>query len=95
MLYLLGSLADTRGQACPLVGLLPGRARMQERLANLGVHCPGLPFGELCGPSYPHARLDMDLVSIAESESRRASQRGEPVYRYGSQYPPYLHLYFP
>jgi cobyrinic acid a,c-diamide synthase len=95
MLYLLESLEDTRGHAAPMAGLLPGRARMQERLSNLGVHRLELPSGELRGHSFHYSSLAMDLAPIAESQPRRASQRGEPLYRLGSLHASYLHLYFP
>ena len=95
MLYLLDSLADTGGNAASMLGLLPGRARMQERLSNLGVHGLALPSGELRGHSFHYSSLDMDIEPIAESRPRRASQRGEPLYRQGSLHASYLHLYFP
>ena len=43
MLYLLESFADVQGHHAEMIGLLPGKAFMQQRLANLGLHRAPLP----------------------------------------------------
>ena len=95
MLYLMESLTDVQGRTAAMVGLLSGHARMQERLANLGVHSIALPQGELRGHTFHYSRLETTMLPVARSEGRRPGQRGEPVYREGALHASYMHLYFP
>ncbi len=94
MLYLLESLTDTRGHGVEMIGILPGHARMQERLANLGIHSIVLPQGEIRGHTFHYSRLETTMLPVAFSEGRRPGQRGEPVYREGALHASYMHLYF-
>jgi cobyrinic acid a,c-diamide synthase len=95
MLYLLDSLTDARGRSAEMVGLLPGNAVMQERLANLGMHGATLPEGTMRGHTYHYSRMESPLAPVTWSEGARAGRRGEPVYRLGRLHAAYLHLYFP
>jgi len=84
MLYLLESLTDARGHSAEMVGLLPRHARMQKRLANLGMHRVALPQGEIRGHTFHYSRLETAMEPVALSEGRRPGQGGEPVYREGA-----------
>nr|VFJ63347.1 MAG: hydrogenobyrinic acid a,c-diamide synthase (glutamine-hydrolysing) /cobyrinate a,c-diamide synthase [Candidatus Kentron sp. FW] len=95
MLYLLESLSDTKGHRAPMVGLLPGEAVMQDRLANLGRHEVTLPEGVLRGHTFHYSQLSTSLAPIAWSRGERAGQKGEPVYREGNLLASYVHFYFP
>lgn len=95
MLYLLESLTNVKGHTAEMVGLLPGRASMQERLANLGVHRVGLTQGELRGHTFHYSRLELPLTPVAWSQGRSTSQKREPIYREGDLHASYMHLYFP
>lgn len=95
MLYLLESLADQNGNRAAMVGLLPGHAVMQERLAGLGLHQVALPEGTVRGHTFHYSRMQSPLAPIATSESARGSRGGEPVYRLGRLHASYVHLYFP
>lgn len=94
-LYLLDSLADKEGQQAAMVGLLPGTARMQARLANLGMQQLQLPTGEIRGHSFHFSMLETALPPIAVSSPLRSFGHGEGVFRVGSLQASYLHLYFP
>lgn len=94
MLYLLESLTDTQGQVAAMAGLMPGQARMGDKLANLGMHEIELPEGSLRGHSFHYSRLETSLTPLALSQGRRG-RGGEPAYRLGSLLASYLHLYFP
>lgn len=94
MLYLLESLTDAQGRQAEMVGLLSGRAVMQEKLANLGLHSVTLPEGTVRGHTFHYSRMESPLAPVAASESARG-RRGEPVYRLGRLHASYLHLYFP
>lgn len=95
LLYLLEWLADVGGRRHAMVGLLPGQATMQARLANLGLHSVELPEGLLRGHTFHYSQLDCRCAPIAVSVGARAGRRGEAVYRDGRLHASYLHLYFP
>ncbi len=95
MLYLLESLTDKAGQRADMVGLLPGHAQMQKRLANLGLHSVELPEGGLRGHTFHHSRLETELDPVSVSKSSRKRGRGEAVYRQQRLHASYLHMYFP
>lgn len=95
MLYLLDSLTDRDGQCAALTGLLPGQARMQRRLAGLGMQWLELPQGRLRGHSFHHSTLETPLVPVAHGVHHPDGARGEAVYRHGAIRASYLHLYFP
>ena len=95
MLYLLDSLTDIQGNTASMLGLLPGTALMQPRLAHLGLHQVALPEGLLRGHSFHYSRLETALEATAISESARPGGVGEAVYRVGRLTASYLHLYFP
>ncbi|ESQ14708.1 MAG: hypothetical protein N838_31250 [Thiohalocapsa sp. PB-PSB1] len=95
LLYLLTSLATAESDPIPMVGLLPGEARMQPRLANLGLQRVQLPEGELRGHSFHHSRAEIPLEPIARGTTLRQHGRPEAVYREQRLTASYLHLYFP
>lgn len=95
MLYLFDSLTDKQGQRAEMVGLLPGHASMQPRLANLGLHSVELPEGALHGHTFHHSKLETDLEPLTLSKSSRKRGRGEAVYRQQRLHASYLHMYFP
>ncbi len=95
MLYLLESLTDLHGHKAEMVGLLSGSAKMQEKLANLGLHSVALPEGSMRGHTFHYSQMESPLAPVAVSEGVRAGRRGEAVYRAGRINASYLHLYFP
>lgn len=95
MLYLLDSLTDQQGQQAPMMGLLPGKGVMQERLANLGLHSVSLDGGELRGHTYHHSRVELSLEASCETRPNRKRGRPEKVWRQGNLHASYLHMYLP
>jgi cobyrinic acid a,c-diamide synthase len=95
MLYLLDSLTDLHGRSAGLTGLLPGRATMQQRLGNLGLHRARLPEGELRGHTFHHSTMTAGIAPIAHSRVARHHGASEPVYRQGRLTASYLHWYLP
>jgi len=95
MLYLLESLTDSSGQSAPMAGVLPGHARMQPRLANLGLQEMPLPEGHLRGHTFHHSHMETRLAPLTRASDTRAGGRGEPVYRHGHVHASYVHAYFP
>ncbi|MGR9051278.1 MAG: cobyrinate a,c-diamide synthase [Gammaproteobacteria bacterium] len=94
-LYLLDTLTDRDGRTAAMAGLLPGRARMQERLVNLGMHRLKLEHGEIRGHSFHHSALDTDTTPYRYSIPQRSFGHAEAFFRNGSLQASYLHLYFP
>ena len=96
MLYLLEALTDQARKYASMVGLLPGEAIMQGKLANLGLHSLELEGGRrVRGHSFHHSRLSTSLTPAAMSLPARADRYPEPVFRIGRLHASYLHLYFP
>lgn len=95
LLYTLDSLADQTGHRAPMLGLLPGHAALQSKLAGLGMQSLELPEGELRGHTFHHSQLETPLQPLAYGRRQRDGQTGEAVYRIGRLTASYLHLYFP
>ncbi len=95
MLYLLESLTDASGQSAPMAGVLPGHARMQARLANLGLQEMSLPEGRLRGHTFHHSHIETRMAPLTRANDTRAAGHGEPVYRHGRVHASYVHAYFP
>lgn len=95
MLYLLESLENQHGQRAGMAGLLPGKAVMQSRLVNLGLHSACLPESELRGHTFHHSLLSCDLNAVACTEPARFHGTPEPVFRQRRLTASYLHFYFP
>ncbi|WP_454254866.1 cobyrinate a,c-diamide synthase [Pseudomonas sp. Marseille-Q8238] len=95
MLYLLERLTDKHGEAADLLGLLPGSAQMQTRMAALGLQRVALPEGLLRGHTYHHSLLDCALEPVACGSSPNQRPAAEAVYRIGRLTASYIHFYLP
>jgi cobyrinic acid a,c-diamide synthase len=98
MLALLDSLTDAQGRTAPMLGLLPGRAVMEKRLVNLGLHSAELPEGGVRGHTFHHARVETTLAPVAQTQAQRHHGKPEGIYRAGPGgrlHASFLHLYFP
>ncbi|NBA97766.1 cobyrinate a,c-diamide synthase [Pseudomonas sp. R5(2019)] len=95
MLYLLDALTDVQGQRAELLGLLPGEAVMQKRLAALALQAVELPEGTLRGHTYHHSLTTTTLEPIARGQSPNGGRGAEAVYRCGRLTASYVHFYFP
>lgn len=102
LMYCVGSLLDAEGLVHPMLGLMPGQAKMAGRLKGLGMQGLTLPDAdsdqpsgqELRGHAYHHSELETPLQPIAHTRRLRGSA-GEAVYRQGSLTASYFHAYFP
>ncbi|MFV3315407.1 cobyrinate a,c-diamide synthase [Pseudomonas sp. NY15374] len=95
MLYLLEALTDVAGERAELLGLLPGEAVMQKRLAALALQAVELPEGTLRGHTYHHSLTTTELAPIARGLSPNGGRGNEAVYRLGRLTASYVHFYFP
>jgi cobyrinic acid a,c-diamide synthase len=94
MLYACASLDDGRGGRAQMLGLMPGEAAMQPRLARLGMQQIELPGGTLRGHTFHYSRLETPLEPAAWSQTPDGRE-GEALYRSGALTATYMHLYFP
>lgn len=95
-LYLLESLTDINGQPAQMVGILPGHARMQSKLASLGMHSLQLELGEIRGHSFHFSTMETTMQPFTLSTPQRSGHgKGESFFRSGRLQASYLHNYFP
>ncbi|MCK0510628.1 cobyrinate a,c-diamide synthase [Aromatoleum buckelii] len=94
MMSLFDEIVDTAGQPHPLVGLLPGRAVMQPRLAALGMQVAELPEGQLAGHTFHYSKSDTPLPPLLRARTPDGRD-GEAIYRRGRVTASYVHFYFP
>lgn len=95
MLYLLDSFTDAEGHRAPMLGLMPGDAVLQRRLAALALQQVELPEGTLRGHTFHHSRLETTLTPVARGTCPNGGATAEAVYRLGRLTASYVHLYFP
>lgn len=94
MLYCLDHLDNGRGQRAPMLGLLPGTATLQPRLAALGPQAIELPDGVLRGHTFHYSRLETPLTPQRRAHTPDGRD-GEAVFGCGSLWASYFHGYFP
>ncbi|CAM3802304.1 cobyrinate a,c-diamide synthase [Roseateles saccharophilus] len=95
MLALLDELTDADGRSHRMAGLLPGRARVQQRLAALGLQSLNWPEGPLRGHSFHYSTLETPLAPIARAGNPNGGSTAEALYQQGSLRASYVHHYFP
>ncbi|WP_236171652.1 cobyrinate a,c-diamide synthase [Pseudomonas pseudonitroreducens] len=95
MLYLLDALTDVAGERVELLGLLPGEARLQKRLAALALQAVTLPEGTLRGHTFHHSLLDSAEVPLARGVCPNDKPVAEAVFRRGRLTASYIHFYLP
>lgn len=95
MLALLDELTDGEGRAHRMAGLLPGRARVQPRLAALGLQALDWPEGSLRGHSYHYSTLETPLAPLTRASNPNGGSTAEALYQQGSLRASYVHHYFP
>ncbi|HQS97279.1 MAG: cobyrinic acid a,c-diamide synthase [Novosphingobium sp. 17-62-19] len=94
MLYCLDTLDDGKGCALPMLGLMPGSATIQPRLAALGLQALDLPEGTLRGHTFHYSRLNTALAPQWRARSPEGAI-GESMFRHGPLWASYVHGYFP
>ena len=87
-------LMDSTGQVHKLLGLIPGRASMADRLQALGLQSLQTEQGDLRGHTYHHSRLETDWQPLSRTRTL-AGTAAEPVYCRAGLVASYFHGYFP
>ncbi|ALT76097.1 cobyrinate a,c-diamide synthase [Paucibacter sp. KCTC 42545] len=94
MLCLLDQLLDVDGQPHAMAGVMPGSARMQSRLAALGLQAIDWPEGPLRGHSFHYSTLGTPLPASATAHNPNGGRTAEALYQQGSLRASYIHHYF-
>jgi len=95
MLYLLDSLTSVEAERFNMLGLLPGDAHMQKRLAALALQSVDLPQGEVRGHSFHYSTAEIVLTPIAQGKCPNGGPLSEGVYQHKRITAAYIHFYFP
>jgi cobyrinic acid a,c-diamide synthase len=95
MLYLLDSLTTTDGTKHPMLGLLPGDAVMQARLARLAMQRIDTSHGMSTGHTFHYSTITTPMQPIVTATHATTGAAGEAVYRHGPVTATYMHTYWP
>ncbi|CAG4893233.1 cobyrinate a,c-diamide synthase [Paraburkholderia gardini] len=95
MLYLLDTLTDVSGTRTPMLGLLPGDATMQSRLASLGMQQITGTRGAMRGHTFHYSRLETTMTPLTKAVRAQSTAPGEAVFRAGNIVATYMHSYWP
>jgi cobyrinic acid a,c-diamide synthase len=100
MLYLAETLRDLDGREFEMLGVLPARATMGEKLAAIGSQQLLLPAGDdgepqsVRGHTFHYSSLQCELAPAFRAQTQDGSD-GEAVYIDDAVVASYLHWYFP
>ena len=95
MLYLLDALKDAQEKSWPMLGLLPGEAAMQAKLAALGMHKLDTPLGELRGHTFHYSKMQSPMASCGQTRHATRHSPGEFIYQHQGVIATYFHAYWP
>jgi cobyrinic acid a,c-diamide synthase len=94
MMAVSESITDLDAHSFAMPALLPGRVRMQQRLAGLGSQGMPTTAGEIRGHTFHYSQMDTGLEPVAYTVKHPSGARGEAVYRLGSLTASYFHSFF-
>ncbi|WP_244816270.1 cobyrinate a,c-diamide synthase [Caballeronia sp. Lep1P3] len=95
MLYLLDSLIDVEGVRHGMLGMLPGNASMQRRLARLAMQRLDSSHGPLMGHTFHYSTLETTMQPMLIARHATTHTEGEALYRQGKITATYMHAYWP
>jgi cobyrinic acid a,c-diamide synthase len=95
MLYLLDSLTDIDGSQHAMLGLLPGHAKMQKRLARLAMQRIDNRHGTSTGHTFHYSSMTTGMSAALTATHATTGVEGEAIYRHGPITATYMHTYWP
>jgi cobyrinic acid a,c-diamide synthase len=95
MLYLMEGLTNVEGERAAMLGVMPGEATLQKRLAALALQQVSLLGGCLRGHTYHHSLTATSWEPVVRGESPNGGRGAEAVYQQGRLTASYVHFYFP
>lgn len=94
MMVLSETLEDMAGVHHAMLGLLPGTARMGQRLNAIGSQQALINGENIRGHTFHYSHFDTTLAAAYQALTQDGN-RGEALYRHGSLLASYVHWYFP
>jgi cobyrinic acid a,c-diamide synthase len=95
MLYLLESLTCIDDSTHAMLGLLPGRAKLQKRLSRLAMQRLEGTHGISTGHTFHYSSLTTSLAPVITATHATTGAEGEALYRHGPITATYMHTYWP
>ncbi|MFM0324751.1 cobyrinate a,c-diamide synthase [Caballeronia glebae] len=95
MLYLLDTLTDIEGTRHAMLGILPGDAAMQRKLARLAMQRIDTTHGALMGHTFHYSTLQTPMQAVLNATHASTGTSGEALYRHGPVAATYMHAYWP
>jgi cobyrinic acid a,c-diamide synthase len=95
LLYLLDTLTDIEGTRHAMLGILPGNAAMQRRLARLAMQRIDTLHGAMTGHTFHYSTLDTPMQPVLTASHASTGAAGEALYRHGKITATYMHAYWP
>ncbi|WP_235839692.1 cobyrinate a,c-diamide synthase [Cognaticolwellia mytili] len=110
MMYLLEQLTDMSGKEFSMMGLLPGKAVMQKKVAAIGSQWVELKgFGDnasgcngtydtdniMRGHSFHYSSAEIDIAPSGQTTHHPSERAGEFVYQHNNILASYMHWYLP
>lgn len=95
MMALAGALVDLDGRSWAMSELLPGVARMQQRLVALGPQIWRTQLGDMRGHSFHFSEFETAVPSVWHTRSHPDGRSIEAVYQRGNLIASYFHAYYP
>ena len=95
MLYLLEQLTTKSGEIAEMLGALPGKASMQDKLQGLGMLSAEISGHTITGHSFHYSKSDIAQLPIAIASQAGKTRMQERVYLYHNTLASYVHWYLP
>lgn len=95
MLYLAESLTDAQGNSAPMLGVIPGQAKMQKRFANLGMQSAPVAQSVVRGHTFHYSNFETTMTPSAWTQPQQQRGHAEAIYKIGRVHASYFHMYFP
>jgi cobyrinic acid a,c-diamide synthase len=95
LLYLLDTLTDIQGTRHAMLGVLPGDAAMQRRLARLAMQRVDTAHGAITGHTFHYSTLVTPMQPLLTASHATTGAAGEAWYRHGKITATYMHAYWP
>ena len=94
MLYLCETLTDHKGTEKKMVGILPAKATMRNKIAVIAYQYTETNQGNLRGHSFHFSTMQTDLSPAAMAKCPADGQTSESIYKIRRLHASYTHHYF-
>jgi len=95
MLYLLDELTTKNKETTEMLGALPGKASMQDKLQGLGMLSAEISGHTMTGHCFHYSKSDIPLHPISIASQAGKTRMQERVYLHHNTLASYVHWYLP